>query len=150
MPEELCKRIAELLAEDDGTSNLEGNPRDVKEHEYTLQDTLVFAKVTKGFLDAMALLLKAVENSPLLIDKPHMILQMSDSTYRLYLFNDSDVKYNRAFVKCRNGVMKDARIISKFPILPPRFMDEATGQLHHAYTGKEVAKTGFEVKLQPG
>lgn len=148
--EELCKRIAELLAEDDGTSNLEGNPRDVKEHEYTLQDTLVFAKVTKGFLDAMALLLKAVENSPLLIDKPHMILQMSDSTYRLYLFNDSDVKYHRAFVKCRNGVMKDARIISKFPILPPRFMDEATGQLHHAYTGKEVAKTGFEVKLQPG
>ena len=139
-----------LTAKDDGAPNLTGNVRDVKEYDYTLNDTLVFAKVTAGFLDAMALLLKEVQNLPFTIDKPHIVLQMPDGAYRLYLFNDSDVKYHRAFVKMKSGEMTDAQIISKFPILPPRFMDEATGQLHHAYTGEKVAKNGFEVKIQPG
>ena len=95
-------------------------------------------------------LLKEMIDLPFTIDKPNMVVQMPDGAYRLFLFNDHEIKYHRAFVKMKEGEMKDAKIVSKFPILPPRFMDEATGLLHHAYNGEDIVKKGFEVKIQPG
>lgn len=144
------EKIERLLSEDDGTENLQGNLRDLKEYKDTLEDTLVFAKVTIGFIEAMACLLKEISDSPFVIDKPNIILQMPDGAYRIFLFNESEVKYHRAFVITKQGEINDAVIVSKFPILPPRYMDEAKGLLHHIYDEENVIKKNFEIKLQPG
>ena len=48
-----------------------------------------------------------------------------------------------------NYEMADVKIISKFPILPPRFMDINTNEQVYLYTGEEVPKRAFEIKMQP-
>ena len=149
VPQEVRSEIDVLLSKDDGVPNLVGEPENVEEPWYTLMDTLVFAKVTTGFRDAMALLLNKINDSPFEINKPNMVLKMKDGAYRLYLFNDSEVKYHRAFVVSKKEI-RDEKIISKFPILPPRYMESATGLLHHLYTGEKIVKRSFEIKLQPG
>ncbi len=146
--DETRDKVEALLKVDDGTPNLPIPVEDVDEPNYTLMDTLVYAKVTTGFRDAMALILNEINAIPFEIDKPNIVLQMPDGAYRLYLFNDSQVKYHRAFVVPHRPI-KDVKIISKFPILPPRYMEKASGLLQHAYTGEVVEKRSFEVKLQP-
>jgi hypothetical protein len=133
---------------DDGTDNLGGDIANLPEPDYTLTDTLVFSKVTAGMLEAIALMLKSATSSPFEIDKPHIVMQMPDGAYRLYIFNDSEEKYHRAFVKAERDV-KDTKFISKFPVLPPKFMAEATDALHHVY-GDDAPKNSFQVKIQPG
>ncbi len=147
--EETRQAVEALLAEDDGQPNLEGDPVHVEEPWYTLMDTLVFAKVTTGFRDALALLLRKINNSPFEINKPNIVLKRKDGAYRIYLFNDSEVKYHRAFVTSLLAV-KEVKTISKFPILPPRFVKTATANLQHLYTDKKTVERSFEVKLQPG
>ncbi len=71
-----------------------------------------------------------------------------DGAYRLYLYNDSDIKYHRAFVAAK-GEIADARIVSKFPILPPRYMDTATGKQVYFYNQEIPVKKAFEIKIQP-
>ncbi len=138
-----------LLAADDGTPNLEGAPEDAQEHNYTLVDTLPFAKVTEGFRNAMARLLRDLNDCPFTADKPFIALKLKNGAYRLFLFNDSYENYRRAFVQAR-GRIQSAEIVSKFPILPPRYLDEATGHLSHLYVGDQSPKKSFEIKLQPG
>lgn len=141
-------RISELISMDDGTDNLGGDIANLPEPDYTLTDTLVFSKVTVGMLEAIALMLKSATSSPFEIDKPHIVMQMPGGAYRLYIFNDSEEKYHRAFVKAERDV-KDTKFISKFPVLPPKFMAEATDALHHVY-GDDAPKNSFQVKIQPG
>ena len=147
--QDVRNEIDALLSIDDGVPNLVGDLENVEEPTFTLMDTLVFAKVTTGFRDAMALLLNKINDSPFEINKPNIVLKMKDGAYRLYLFNDSEVKYHRAFVVSKNEI-KDEKIISKFPILPPRYMERAIGSLHHLYNGEKIVKRSFEIKLQPG
>ncbi len=149
--DEVREKIRELLSRDDGTPNLSGDLMRIEEPKYTLTDTLVFAKVTAGFRAALALLLGHIqaEDSLFGVNKPCMILKMKDGAYRLFLYNDSEVKYHRAFVTAKRKI-RDVRIVSKFPVLPPRFVDAATGSLHHVYDGKEEAGKSFEIKIQPG
>lgn len=141
-------KISELISVDDGTANLEGDLANVEEPNFTLNDTLTFSKVNKGFVDAMALLLDSITECPLTVDKPTLKLRMPDGAYRLYIFNDSENKYHRAYVKT-DGEIEDAKIISKFPILPPRYMDTSTNEQVYLYADEVKVKKGFEVKIQP-
>jgi hypothetical protein len=109
----------------------------------------VFSKVTKGFSDALALLLREIDTMPFKIDKPNMVFRMPDGAYRLYLYNDNDFHYHRAFVESEFEIV-DTRTVTGFPVLPPRFMGKAGGKLHHTYNGTDTAKHSFEIKIQPG
>lgn len=149
--DEIKTAVSELVSADDGTPNLEGDLTQVEEPTWSiLLDTLTFSKVNKGFLDAMALVLGKIIDCPFEVDKPHSIIKMPDGAYRTYIFNDVDHKYHRAFVKAKDDLeFRDANIISKFPILPPRWMDVSTNQQVYLYTEEVKVKKGFEVKLQP-
>ena len=148
--DEVKEEMEMLLAEDDGTPNLEGNLRDTPEpFDYTLVETLVFSKVTSGFVKAMAVLLQEINNCPFTINRPNMVMQMPDGAYRMYLFNDHEDKMHRVFVKAKSGELKDVKIISKYPVLPPRYVEQPTGKLHHIF-GEVTEKHGFEITLQPG
>ncbi|MBQ7925011.1 MAG: hypothetical protein IJ335_01810, partial [Lachnospiraceae bacterium] len=142
------RKIEALISTDDGTENLTGDLANLPESDYTLTDTLVFSKLTRGFLKALALLLDKVNETPFMIDRPSMVMQMADGAYRLYIFNDSEEKYHKAFVRANKDVV-NTRFISKFPVLPPKFMAEASTELHYVY-GQEVPKNSFQVKIQPG
>lgn len=145
---ELRAKLSELLAVDDGTPDIQGDLANCPEFDNTLVDTLVFAKVSRGFVSAMAALLGEICDTGFDIDKPHMVFEMPDGAYRIYLFNDSNEKYHRAFVRSHRDI-RDVKTISKFPILPPRYMDKGSDLLHHTYGESYGVKSGFEMKIQP-
>ena len=145
---EVRERIGELISLDDGTENLE-NVRDAEEFDNTLIDTLVFSKVTKGFSDALALLLLHIDTMPFRIDKPSMVFKMPDGAYRLYLYNNNEYHYHRAFVESERAII-DTKTVTAFPVLPPRFINRASGELHHSYNGNTSENHSFEIKIQPG
>lgn len=151
LTDEIKNEAIALASVDDGTPNLEGDLVNVPEEtRCTLYDTLTFSKVNQGFVNAMAKLLRGMLVCPFEIDKPHIILKMPDGAYRAYIFNDADHKYRRGFVKAKEGLeFEDAKIISKFPILPPRWMDTSTNNLVYLYAEEVTVKKGFEIKLQP-
>jgi hypothetical protein len=140
---------AAWLSQDDGAPDLTGPLENVPDFQYTLVDTLVFSKVTAGFAKAMARLLTDISDCPFTADKPLIALKRANGAYRLYLFNTDDNHYGRAFVTSARPI-QNVDIISKFPILPPRFLDEASGRLTHLYVGKQQPGRSFEIKLQPG
>lgn len=141
--------VRELLSTDDGRANLEGELAHIPDYTYTLVDTLKFSKVTTGFRDALSLVLKQLNDCPLTCDKPFMAFRLKSGAIRLYLFNDHDLKYRRAFVQMKPHV-RDTRTVSSFPILPVRYKDSATGGLIHTYADEVTSRQSFEVKLQPG
>ncbi len=146
--DEVRAKIDELISVDDGAPNLEGDLVNAKETIITLEDTLTFSKVTQGVVDAAALLLEEVTDCPLKVNKPCIKLRMPDGAYRLFIFNEDEMRYSRGFAKSDSEI-DDVKIVSKFPILPPRFMDESTDQLIHVYNNEDIVKKGFEVKIQP-
>ncbi len=142
--------LAELAAHDDGCEDYAaGDLSDIPEYDYVLNETLKFAKVTEGYAMALARLLALASDMPFEIDRPNIILKQRDGAYRLYLFNDSDIKYHRAFVKAKHNI-KDTKTVTRFPILPPKWMDEASAELHYIYKdGAQPAKRSFQIKIQP-
>ena len=147
--DEIKTAVEALLGVDDGTENLTGDIPNLPEHRYVLEDTLVFQKVTEGFVKAMATLLRDISDLPFESDKPTIILKQRDGAYRLYLYNDSDVKYHRAFVKSKREI-REAKTVTHFPILPPRWIAQASGELHHIYKdGEKPVMRNFEIKIQP-
>ena len=115
---------------------------------YVLNETLVFTKVTDGFFDAMTLLLKALSYNGFEINMPSIILKMNSGRYRIYLLNDSDVKYHRAFVKSERAIY-DYKTATCFPILPPRWVSSASKSLHHDHKISDGDQYSFDIKVQP-
>ncbi|MGI6337334.1 MAG: hypothetical protein ACOXZM_09910 [Eubacteriales bacterium] len=147
--DETRAKVETLLASDDGTPNITGDPADLTDHAYTLNDTLVFSKVTTGFRDAMAAVLADVGTALLTCDKPYLAYRLKNGNTRLYLFNDNKEHYRRAFVTMREPV-EDTLVVSSFPILPVRYKESASGGLTHIYNKTILERQSFEVKLQPG
>ena len=148
LSEETKEAVQKLLSEDDGKESLVGDLPNIAEPDYTLTEALIFQKLSEGFVKAICLILGDASESPFKLDKPSVIMGMPDGAYRLYIFNDSEDKYHRAFVISDRSV-KNTRFISKYPILPPKFMDAPSSSLHHIYRA-DAKDTSFQVKIQPG
>ena len=150
--DQLQAQLTSLLAEDDGTENLPAPVEYIQENTSNiLTHTLTYAKVTKGLLQATALLLKSVQNCPFAADKECIVLRLKNGAYRMYLLNDHHNKYHRAQVTSSIPV-KDVKIVTKFPVLPPRFVDsfDSREANTHIFTdGIKQAKQNFIVKIPP-
>lgn len=146
--EELKEEIKALLSFDDGTEDLPDDILGAKEPTFVLNDTLTFIKVTEGFRSACAKVLMAISKMPFEIDRPAIILKQKDGAYRLYIFNDNDDHYHRAFVRPIKPI-RDTRTITHFPILPPRWKEETKGEFHHIYKDGKTLKKNFEIKIPP-
>ena len=146
--EETAEAARGLASEDDGTKNLEGELVALEEPGYVLNETLVFTKVTGGFFDAAVLLLKALSHNGFEINMPSIIIKMESGAYRIYLLNDHDLKYHRAFVKSDRAIY-DYRTVTSFPILPPRWVSSASKSLHHDHKVSDGDQYSFDIKVQP-
>lgn len=148
----LREELEALLAVDDGTENLPADKTRIQEPTRgTLTETLTFAKVTDGFCKALTRLVQAAAKAPLTADREHLILHLKNGAYRLYLLNDSHDKYHRAQVTAHIPI-RDVKIVSKFPVLPPRFVEDFTsGAADNHIFSKEIAqvKQNFIIKIPP-
>lgn len=146
--EAVLTQIEVLLSKDDSKENL-SDIKNAVEFDNTLIDTLVFSKVSDGFIKALALIVKSADTCLFEVDKPTRIFKTASGAYRLYIYNTGDIHYARAFVRSRREIIKTETVTS-YPVLPPRFIESANGNLHHNYNGKDLAKCSFEIKIQPG
>jgi hypothetical protein len=141
--------IAALAEQDDGTENLRGDPADVPEHSQPLTETLTFCKVTAGFRDACALLLKTVGNNLFTCNLPIVPMRMNDGRYRLYLSNPEMNSYGYATVTARYPI-KQVVSVSKYPVLPVKFMDSPAGSVGWMEQASDGKQRTFRVKVTPG
>jgi len=141
--------IIELAATDDGTANLDGDPAAAPEHANVLVETLTFCKVTAGFQEACAALLRAVGCELFDCNLPLLPMEMADGRYRLYITNPDARSYGFANVTANRPIERVANV-SKYPILPVKFMDAPDGQV--GWMGSDCTGTQrtFRAKVTPG
>jgi len=141
--------ITALAEMDDGTPNLEDDPAEVAEHSNVLVETLTFCKVTTGFCEACALLLKMVGNDLFTCNLPIVPMLMADGGYRLYISNPEMNSYGYATVTARSPI-KQVVNVSRYPVLPVKFMDSPDAGI--GWMGKDSSGTQrtFRAKVTPG
>ncbi len=145
--------VAELCAHDDGAESRGDEPeRDV--HPPVAE--LPFTKLTQGFVDACALMLKAMMHTKFAVSSsmPMMALHLKNGFDRLFLFNRYDDAYTSARVVSEANI-EDSAIVSAFPVLPIRFFgDEESERIFNRhglsdYERESTLRRIFSVKLAP-
>ncbi len=144
----LRRTLSELLDRDDGSPELSCAPEDAPEFTYTLIDTLSFQKVSCGFIDALACLMKAASGGLLTADSPFTAYKLKNGAYRLYLYNTRDEKYHSARV-CAAHPILSASIVSRYPVLPVRYTDENEAVFDYNFDRQASGTRGFITKLAP-
>ena len=126
--------LNDLLAKDDASDaidELEGDPENYGEpFSYTLVDTLAFARLSKGFAELCAAILKKLSEdaSGIFTNVPTAAFETDGGKYRLYLYGKNESQYDRALVRTARKI-KQVDIITKYPVLPARMREE-----NHAFT----------------
>lgn len=147
VPASVYDTIENLCSEDDGKPQMEGRPSD---DVYPLRAELPFRKLTKGFVSAVAALLKAamLKDFPVTADVPMLAVRLEDGNDRLWLYNTDDDHYGHAVVDCGADV-KEVRVASAYPVQPVRFLEERNTGFAFRYDGNGP-KQRFQTKLAPG
>ncbi|MEA4824316.1 MAG: hypothetical protein VB111_09415 [Clostridiaceae bacterium] len=144
----LRRTLSQLLDRDDGSPELTCAPEDAPEFTYTLIDTLSFQKVSCGFIDALACLMKAASGELFTADSPFTAYQLKNGAYRLYLYNTLDEKYHSARVRTARPILS-ASIVSRYPVLPVRYTDENEAVFSYNFDRQVSGTRGFITKLAP-
>jgi len=140
-----------LLMQDDASYGVDIDPTGVNEFGYTLVDTLPFAKVSIGFAKVCADILDKLSEdaSGIVSNVPMAAFEAGRNRYRLYLYCQHEDQYGHAFVRTVRNI-KQVDIITNYPVLPARFMDEASASFIHDYKNETAEKHGFKVNTPPG
>ncbi len=150
LSEETRAQIEQMCSIDDGAPNLSKPFNNIPESDLTiLHEKLRFAKVTSGFADALALLLRKTGTEIFNCNLPISVVELDNGNYRLSIVNPSIVGYGEAVVTAVKPV-KDVQIKSMFPVLPVKYMsseDQKVGRMHTQRSGNEKS---FKVKVTPG
>ena len=147
----LREDVEKLIATDDGKPDLDLNYARTAPGG-GIVESFCYAKVTDGFLDAMALILQAIHQSPFIVNHEHILLQLKNGNYRMYLINNKVMTYPTAKITSLRPI-KDIRVRTEFPILPPKFVDSfdsAAANSHVFPDMDKLAKQNFVIKMPPG
>jgi len=148
--ESYIDELKQLLVKDD-TPELEGNPEDAAEHSNVLYETLAFSKVSLGFIKLCAAVLKKIsgDQNGIECDAPMAAYKTGDNKYRLYLYCVHEDQYSHAFVRTKQNIER-VDIITSYPVLPPRFMNELNTGFSSGYGDELQEKHAFKVNAPPG
>jgi hypothetical protein len=146
--------ITASLGEDDGSPDVEGDPRYAEDPGIWRLD-LVYRKASSGFVQACGKLLRAAYASAgefsADIEHPLLPMRMSDGTIRLLIGNDNRLQYRLPVVRTKRAVERVASK-SKFPALPVKMVDREGRTILPKSDGshESVAVGGFIAKIPPG
>ena len=136
--------VEQLLAVADDREDID--PATVEDYWGLLQDDIPFRKVSEGFVQACAMLLKKVNQCPFAANVPFKAYKLSNGKYRLYAYGLHEDRYSRALITSKLPIA-DAKVVSKFPILPVRFIETEDTKFFFAY--EKGTKHSFQMKMQP-
>ncbi|MBE6630954.1 MAG: hypothetical protein E7624_08940 [Ruminococcaceae bacterium] len=143
----LREEIDGLLSEDDGKRSLTNAPE--REVHPPIEE-LPFAKLTDGFLRAMAALLGAcvAADFPVCCNCPMLALRLQNGEDRLYLYNPYENGYVTAEVRADTPFEK-VTVASTYPVLPVKFFGNEKAAGLFDFDSTDVDRRGFRVKLAP-
>ena len=143
-------QIEALCRTDDGMPNPEGDAKDIPEYECTiLRETLKFSKVTEGFADAVALLLRKTGREKITSNLPINVIKTANGRYRIAVLNPSLTSYGYAVIS-GTDVIKHAESIGRYPLLPLKYMDYPDDKVSFLNSIQDGTKKHFRVKVAPG
>lgn len=146
------ENITASLGEDDGSKDVEGDPREAAENLHFRKD-LIYRRVSTGFIWACAKLLRACYDCELTtdIENPILPLRMKDGRIRLLLGNDNRVQYRLSHIKSKRAI-KSVVSKSTFPALPAKLLDENGRIIIPKADGSHQSITPFGciAKIPPG
>ena len=137
-----------LCQTDDGPVSTANAPEPRVTALYT---ELPFVKLTGGFVQAIALALGCLmtEKFPIISTKPMLAVRLTNGKDRLYLYNTEEDHYDRALITSPEN-LKTVEIVSHYPVLPPRFVQQETTAYSHQFDKQPERTDRFQVKLAPG
>ena len=140
--------IQRLCETDDGVTSTANAPEPRVTALYT---ELPFVKLTGGFVQAIALALGCLmaEKFPIISTKPMLAVRLTNGKDRLYLYNTEEDHYDRALITSPEN-LKTVEIVSHYPVLPPRFVQQETTAYSHQFDKQPERTDRFQVKLAPG
>ena len=149
--ESFIDELRALIVKDDGSPELNNNSEDTREFLYTLYDTLPFSKVSLGFMETLTAILKNISEdvNGIVCDVPAAIFKIDRDAYRLYLYCKNEEQYGHAFVRTKRKIV-NVEIVTKYPVLPARFMNEVSYTFIHDYTKTQNENHAFKVNTPPG
>ena len=123
---------------------------EVGEYECTiLRETLMFAKVTEGFANAVALLVKNTGTELFTSNLPITAMKLKNGKYRICVSNPSYVSYGYGVVSCKKPY-KSVKSVSAYPVLPLKLLNAADQRVSFAQTVADGTQCHFRVKSTPG
>jgi len=140
------ERLLALAAEDDGVPELK-DPFNAEESHYPLNEPMPFEKVSRGFLKALAELVKASFAEVLECTHPVIPMLMADGRLRLFVLNDDRLHYAKVLVTVRRRVERVDNV-SKFPMLPVKFTSD--GRFSFMSTAEPGDMRTFRVLVPQG
>lgn len=111
----------DLLSEDNSPALTD--PFNAEESLSTLSDFMPFQKVSRGFLDAIAALLKCNIQKLICSQFPIIPALMNDGALRLMVINDDWHHYANAIIKINDRKIKQVKNVSRYPLLPVKFSE---------------------------
>lgn len=146
--EETRAEIKKLISADDNTPDISVD--EVGEYECTiLCETLRFTKVTDGFANAVALLVKNTGTELFSSNLPISVMKLNNGKYRVSVLNPSYVAYGYAVVSAKKPI-KSVKSVSQYPVLPVKLLNSPTQRVSFAQTASDGTQCHFRVKSTPG
>lgn len=143
-----------LLRQDDGTPNLVGDLMELDDNREIMDNDMIFAKVTGGFLAACTMLFKHMDRiyNVFGANAPFTAYLQKNGTYRLNLYNRYEGSYDLVHVRSKKKV-EDVEILSSFPYLKVKFVDEVTRAYDDIVAMSRAqdasSRKAFQVKVRP-
>lgn len=146
--DETRTEIEKLISVDDGQPN--PTVDEVGEYECTiLRETLKYTKVTEGFANAVALLVKNTGTELFTSNLPITAMKLKNGKYRICVSNPSYVSYGYGVVSCKKPY-KSVKSVSAYPVLPLKLLNAADQKVSFAQTIADGTQCHFRVKSTPG
>ena len=142
--------LAEFAAKDDDAPDPEVDElRKQVPFQTFLHDTLPFRKVSAGFADACAELLRRVGPKELRCDMPCFVLRMKSGALRIFLPNPELNRYTSARVTAEVPI-RSVSIVTKYPILPVKFLSSPEADARFMAQDSDGTQRTFKIKIAPG
>jgi len=146
--DETRAEIARLVSEDDGKPD--PHVDELGEYPHTiLKETLKYTKVTEGFANAVALLVKNTGTELFTSNLPITAMKLKNGKYRICVSNPSYVSYGYGVVSCKKPY-KSVKSVSAYPVLPLKLLNAADQRVSFAQTVADGTQCHFRVKSTPG
>lgn len=114
-----------------------------------LIDTLTFRKVSDGFAEMCAALLRTVGAREIQSTLPCSVFRMKNGLLRVLILNPDLNSYGRAVVTARSP-LKEVSIVTKYPVLPVKYLSSPSETTHVLAQESDGTQKSFLVKVAPG